>query len=181
MNMNTGGDLRKRYWLYVAGWVGLIYITLYAARPACEFLKATTPFALIINVFVLLCAVVVIAAFIRRGRARRPLTYVLLCAVFLSYAGILQGIEHPEEKIHLAEYGFLAYLIFRALHRQGKGVMSYLGAFILAGIFGWIDEGIQYLLPNRYYQAEDVFLNAVSAALGLVTVFVYRREGRISF
>jgi VanZ family protein len=36
---------------------------------------------------------------------------------------------------------------------------------------GWGMRGIQYLLPNRYYQFQDICLNSVSAALGLILVF----------
>ena len=96
--------------------------------------------------------------------------------VLLSYAYGLAAVQHPEEKIHFVEYGFLAYLVHKAIHIDVQRLPAYGYAFLLTSAFGWIDEGIQFLLPNRYYQIEDVILNALSGALGLVLVFVYQRE-----
>ena len=32
-------------------------------------------------------------------------------------------------------------------------------------LLGWLDEGIQALLPNRVYDLRDVFFNSVAAGL----------------
>jgi VanZ family protein len=85
-------------------------------------------------------------------------------------------IQYPEEKIHFIEYGILAYLVFRPIHMDIQKPAAYGYAFILITIFGWIDEGIQHLLPNRYYQTEDVILNSISGGLGLLWIFIAKKE-----
>ena len=40
-------------------------------------------------------------------------------------------------------------------------------AVLLTAAFGWIDEGIQALLPSRVYDLRDVAFNAIA---GLMTV-----------
>lgn len=40
-------------------------------------------------------------------------------------------------------------------------------AFLAATALGWIDEGIQDLLPRRYYGLQDLVVNAVSAGLAV--------------
>ena len=93
----------------------------------------------------------------------------------ITVSGYLYGlatIPHPEEKIHFIEYGILAYLVFR---RCGS-IMARGG--LRRGFddgAGLGDEGIQHLLPNRYYQTSDIVLNAVSGLLGLLLVYTFQR------
>jgi VanZ family protein len=102
--------------------------------------------------------------------------YAWLVLIGLCYAYGLATIAYPEEKIHFIEYGILAFLIYRAMRLSLARPGAYIGAFFLTGISGWVDEGIQHLLPNRYYQLEDVLLNAVSGALGLALLFLFERR-----
>ena len=37
----------------------------------------------------------------------------------------------------------------------------------MTALLGWLDEGIQALLPNRVYDAFDVFVNALSALMAI--------------
>lgn len=176
--MTMHPSLRLKNWLYVFGWVACIYSTLSVVRPLCAFLKATTPFSLLVNVFVGALLVLFALVLWRGKRIKKSSTYFFLAAVLLFYACGLAAVQHPEEKIHFIEYGFLAYLAYKAVRLDVQGLPAYGYAFLLTSAFGWIDEGIQFLLPNRYYQLEDVVLNAFSGALGLVLVFVYRRDIR---
>lgn len=202
-------QLRLRYWAQAIGWVVLIYSTLYSVRPLCEFLKKTTPFVQVVNVgLIILLAGILTVLWRRRQRIFQIHHYVLLILVVSCYGYGLGSLTAPEEKIHFVEYGFLAYLIFRALRvdfpdartphlpnngspSQDEGLRSglrpadlrswtfqrapqaYVGAFLLTTLFGWIDECIQAILPNRYYQTSDILLNAVSGLLGLVLVYIF--------
>ncbi len=202
-------QLRVRYWAQAIGWVALIYSTLYSVRPLCEFLKKTTPFVQVVNVgLIVLLAGILTVLWRRRQRILQIHHYVLLILVISCYAYGLGSLTVPEEKIHFVEYGFLAYLIFRALRvdfpagritsslndgspSQDEGLRSglrpaglrswtlrrtphvYVTAFLLTIFFGWIDECIQAIVPNRYYQTCDVLLNAVSGLLGLALVYIF--------
>jgi len=48
------------------------------------------------------------------------------------------------------EYGILALLVLKAIQIDVPKPASYGYAFVIVSAFGWIDEGIQYLLPNFY-------------------------------
>jgi hypothetical protein len=90
--------------------------------------------------------------------------------LIVSLIGYLIGVIYlklPEERIHFVEYGILAFFLFRALRIDLPLVPSFVWAFVIASLIGWGDEGIQYLLPNRYYDNRDVLLNSISALLGL--------------
>jgi len=174
--MRLSKNLRAHYWLHVFGFLGLIYSTLYIVRPICTFLKSVTPFPLLINTLCITLLIFTAIGIRMKVRITRWSSYFLLCVVLSAYLYGLVTIQYPEEKIHFIEYGFLAYLVFKAIRLDIRKPIAYGYAFLLTSIFGWIDEGIQYCLPNRYYQMEDVVLNSVSAALGLFLVFVIEQE-----
>ena len=82
----------------------------------------------------------------------------------------------PAERTHLMEYSVVAVLIFQALRERSENgrrvpvpALVALGATVLVG---WIDEGIQAVLPNRVYDNFDVFSNFVAAVIGIVTSVV---------
>lgn len=47
-------------------------------------------------------------------------------------------------------------------------------AFALTTAAGWTDEGIQYLVPERYYDLRDVAFNASAAALAIAGTVAWR-------
>jgi len=169
-------SIRAQYWSWVAGWVTLIYSTLYFVPGLVEFIQERTPFDLLTNMVVLLAVGGLIFGYLLRRGFRKPSSYVLCSFVILCYIYGLSKIRFPAEKIHFIEYGVLAYFLYRALRLDVKRSLAYVSAFIMAGLLGWIDEGIQGFLPNRYYELVDVRLNCISAALGLLLIYVFERE-----
>jgi VanZ family protein len=110
---------------------------------------------------------------------------VVLVAFGLVYLAVLWPIRQPEERFHLLEYGLLAGLVYTALlerQRPGDGVRwSALPAFLaalLTGLAGWLDEGIQHLLPNRHYDWIDVGLNLLAAVLAIGALAVLAEARR---
>lgn len=174
--MDASKNLRSKYWVYVWGWVFYIYSTLYVGRPVCTYLKETLPFSLLINALMAVLLILLVIGMVSKGHMTKPSSYFILAMVLSVYIYGLVMIQYPEEKIHFIEYGFLAYLVYKAVRLDVQEPMAYGYAFLLISALGWIDEGIQYLLPNRYYQIEDVILNSISGALGLGLVFIFKRE-----
>lgn len=167
-------SLKQRYWLAAVSWVSIIYSTLYIVRPMCEFLRKYTPFSFLINFFMILFAVVVVILFILKLKPTVD-SYGLLGMGIVIYASILWSVEIAEEKIHFIEYGLLAYFIFRALCFDIQKRYAYGLALILTIALGWIDEGIQHLLPNRFYDTRDVLFNGLGGLLGLYLTFIVQR------
>lgn len=172
--MNTLQGLRRKYWSFALAWVALIYSTLYCVRPLCTFLQNTTPFALLVNSLMGVLLTVLILWLVIQGKINRPLPFLLLVMIGGAYIYGLWFIPNPEEKLHFLEYGILACLIAQAVEQDVRPPLALLYAFFLTAAFGWIDEGLQHLLPNRYYQNEDVALNAASGLLGLALMYLIR-------
>ncbi len=167
---------RVKYWLHVFLCVLLIYSTLSIVRPICEFLKANTPFALLANSGLIVLLGSVILYSLIKVKVRRPLTYLYLLLVTGLYVYGIVLLDIPEEKLHFVEYGFLGFLTYRAISLDVPGARAYCLAFLLTGLLGWGDEGIQEILPNRYYQFKDVILNVISGGLGLCLTYIMNRE-----
>lgn len=174
--MERLAQLRFKRWGYVFFITGLIYSTLYAARPACTFLRNNiSSFDIKANTF--LAAILIIAiAFVykakRKGLIKRKTTIFFLIASMFIYTIIILQFKLAEEKIHFFEYGILAFLIYRAFIIDVKETKAYIFSIILVFILGWVDEIIQYLLPNRYYELRDVLMNAAGGMMGLILTFI---------
>ncbi len=84
-----------------------------------------------------------------------------------------------EERSHLFEYALVAALVHEALlERRDNGrtvpAPALLALFISLGL-GWIDEGIQALLPSRVFELIDVAFNSLAATMIIGMRWVVRR------
>ena len=167
---------RIQYWGFATAWTILIYSTLYIVRPICEFLKKYTPFnAIVWGIFVLISVWIVYFVFFH-VRWKRLSSYLLFFGIVVCYAAALFWLKIPEERIHLVQYGILVCLVLRALRLDWPPLAAYAGAFVLTSLLGLGDEGIQHILPNRYFEWKDVILNSVSAGLGLLLWLSFQKE-----
>jgi VanZ family protein len=78
----------------------------------------------------------------------------------------------PAERTHLFEYGFLAVLLHQALTervRNGRHVpIPAILAVASTALLGWLDEGIQAILPDRVYDLRDVGVNALAGLMAIL-------------
>lgn len=167
---------RKKTWLWAVLWLASIYGSLPFVRTVCNFLKERTPFRalslLLPAVFLAGLGYVVNRHFVLRGRWHA----VLLIAIVLVTSAMIVMLKHPEEQVHIFQYGILAVLIYSALGSSRHPAARYGIALVLTSLAGWGDEGIQHLLPNRYFGWSDVRLNATGALLGLTAMFTFQRR-----
>ncbi len=155
----------RRLW----GWALAVLIAIYSTVGLAGTLASTLAEHDLLGGAFALAFLVVIAAVLGMGLQRRPKANELwiAAAVAAVYGMIVvrMGIT-PIERTHLFEYGLLAVLIFEALVERGGHEGSLLTAatvaVLLATGFGWIDEGIQWFLPNRVYDLRDVGVNALA-------------------
>ena len=89
------------------------------------------------------------------------MTIVLLLLTFFKNAT-------PAGKLHVIEYAVLAYLVLNALRVNHFGDRAFWVAVISLLAIGFLDECIQYLLPNRYFDLMDITGNWVATGLGVI-------------
>ncbi len=165
----------RRLWLCAGGLLLAIYASLYSVRPVAEWLREHNLLRLTIFGLFLIAALAVLRWSPARRPGRREIGVLALFAVL--YLLVLSQVRWPEERFHLLEYGLLAVLVYAALlERQQPGAQMRwsapraLAAALLTGGAGWIDESIQYLLPNRSYDWVDVGLKLLAAVLAIAAI-----------
>ena len=175
-------DAARTWWWLAAGYAGAIYASAYWVRFASSHLRER---GLLAATVAGLGAAGLTGFVVWWSRERpSPAAWSLLVPAGIVYLALWGALERFEERIHLLQYGLLGAILFRAFvlqarqSRRGLWRRPALGAFLLASALGWLDEGIQHLLPNRYYDLRDVGLNAVSAAVAVALVALRRRALR---
>jgi VanZ family protein len=147
-----------------------IYSTLAVIRRVTNALRDAGLLKLTVGVIFALTGVAVVALFLRNPALRRPRTLALILGAGALYGAVIWPMESPEEKLHFIEYGLVAVLWFLSLPPTWSTLKRYATAALATLASGWLDEGIQALIPSRYYDLRDVAFNA-SAGLMALTVF----------
>jgi VanZ family protein len=175
----------KHLWIAAASLVAAIYALLYPMPWVVDFLRDRGLLRLTVAVAFALAGIALAEA-VRRTRPgwREILAVAALAPV---YALVLQTMRRAEEAFHFLEYGVLGVLVYLALAERfrARGAVAPRwiapAAIVTTTAAGWLDEGIQYLLPNRYYDLRDVAFNAIAGALAIAAVAlrtVARRRDR---
>ena len=156
--------------LYLAA----IYASLGSVRGITNWLRDNSLLRLTVAVLFGVAAVAIVAAFARTAALRnlRSLGVLLVCAA--GYALIIWPMESIEEKIHFLEYGLVAWLALEAAPLAWGPVVRFVAVALLVGAAGWLDEGIQGLLPTRHYDLRDVAFNAAAGVMALTTLSLLR-------
>ncbi len=164
-------DRERRLWFWTLAVVVAIYSTLGLAGTLAAVLRERNQLD---TSFFLLFIVVLLAiagSALKRRPGRREIWVALGVTAVYATAILRMGVS-PEERTHLFEYGLVAVLIHQALTERRRGgrrvpVPAVL-AVALTVLLGWLDEGIQWVLPNRVYDIRDVGINAVAALMAVV-------------
>ncbi len=168
----------ERFWWRAAGGVLVaIYLSLYPAQFALDWLRARDLLRLSLLAVALLVVVAVATWMVRRHAAWRE--WLVLVLAGLLYGAYAARMSIVQERFHLVDYGLLAVLLRQALiARESRHLdanpwrrhwLPELGAIGLATACGWVDELIQAVLPNRRYDIRDVGTNALAATFAVTT------------
>ena len=166
----------QRLWLLTLATLAAIYSTLVLSPLLLRATAGADMAAIVFLVGVILVAAALLALGLgnRRWQSAGPsgLTRAgIAIGVAAVYLLVLARLASAAERTHLIEYSVLAALIREALlERSSNGRRVFLpsamafGAAILAGA---IDEGIQWFVPNRYFDYRDLLFNVLAAAMGV--------------
>ena len=173
----------KRLWFAAGLCVFLIYSSLYVARPAAELLREWNLLRIAVALAFVAAAGLIVWRLVAGGASWRVLGMAALVGV--SYLVVLTVVPMmPEERLHFLQYGVVAALVYLALEERRRRIadlavaqrdlLSRLPplptAVVITGIAGWVDEGIQAILPNRVYDVRDIAFNIAAALWCVVAV-----------
>lgn len=166
----------RRLWLLAAAVVVAIYATLNQVPAIAAWLRNRNALD---DTFFWTFVVVVIAISLL-GISRRPgwREIAVGIAVIGTYTTAFLRFGNPAERTHLFEFGVVAVLVYLALvERRANGAevrAPAVVAFASAAVLGWIDEGIQAILPNRFFDPIDMAFNTGAALLAVVAIVALR-------
>lgn len=162
-------DREKRLWVWTLVVVATIYSTLGLTATLADKLLEQGLFvtAFIIAFFMIWVAILTQGLKVRPGGIEIGIGLGVAAAYLMVFARM--GIV---ERTHLFEYGVVAALIHEALRerlKNGRRVPSpAVLAVLITSLVGWLDEGIQSILPDRVYDIIDVGFNALAALMAVV-------------
>jgi hypothetical protein len=105
----------------------------------------------------------------RVSAGKRAAALSLLAATASAYGLLLATVfrhRAPLEKIHLVEYGALAFFALNAASQGRGGWRRRVVALVLVALAGAGDELLQAVVPNRYCDVADMLWNCLGGALG---------------
>ncbi|MBI4683186.1 MAG: VanZ family protein [Nitrospirae bacterium] len=166
-------------WLWVFLCAAGIFATIPLARSVQEFITDTVgrEFFMYLVFFVVLSVLATLLYFfIFKLQVKKTSQYIWLfiCAGLYLYFTI-QLRTYPEEAIHLIEYGLLSWFVFNALAHRIRDWTIYITTILFVLFFGTADEFIQWMMPNRYWGLNDVWINLLAGLifiLGMRTAIV---------
>jgi hypothetical protein len=175
-------ESEKLSWCYVGMGVVVIYSTIPLARALRDAVDASVGRDLFLYLVAALVLVGAVYAFRNlRRRALPPRAYLWLGLVLMLFGITIYRLrEIPEEAMHVAEYGLLGLLVFRALTHDLRDYAIYPAGALIVGIIGTVDEFIQWALPSRYFDLRDILINFVAGCLAQVAIFAGLRPRLIS-
>jgi len=155
-----------------------IYGSLAFVRKLTNALRDAGHLRTVVGVAFALAATAVVVLLVRHPALRRPRTALLVLAAGALYAAVIWPMDSPEEKLHFIEYGAVGVLWFLSLPPQWAMPKRWVTAALATVASGWLDEGIQALIPSRYYDLRDVGFNALAGVMALTVFTVAARLSR---
>ena len=154
-----------------------IFTTLGVTQPLLASLREN---GLLEPLFVLGMALIG-AAIVVQGFRLRPngVEIAVALGVVAVYLLLFTRMAIPEERTHLIEYGVVALLIYEALQERASQCRpvpfpAMLTVFLTA-LLGWLDEGLQAMVPNRFYDLRDVGFNALAGLMAVTATVLWTR------
>jgi hypothetical protein len=173
------GAEHTKLWGIVAVYTGLIYVTLSVAPELWGNLFRLTHGR--INYVVPVIAVGFAVWVTCRIASLKLGIVAVLCTIAIAvvYAFLMTWLsQSPAERFHLAEYGLLSLLTYRASRLDWDHAKAVAFGLIVASVLGIGDEMIQWALPTRVFEWKDVWLNVFSSCLGMALVVTLNLSGR---
>ena len=170
--------LERRLWCWALAVVAAIYSTVGLAGRLAELLRGRGLLEPLFVLGFLLVIAAIVGSALKRQAGRYEIWVALGVIAVYGMIVVRMGVA-PAERTHLFEYGLLALLIHHALverTRNGRRVpVPAVLTVVATALAGWLDEGIQAVLPDRVYDLRDVGFNALAGLMAvLASVFLAR-------
>ncbi|MDH3685547.1 MAG: VanZ family protein [Myxococcales bacterium] len=153
-------------WLWVALWSGFVFALVPLARALEAIVEGRlgrVAFLYAVFAALALAGGLAVRQLWRAGGvpAGQALALAIVGAFYAAY--IWQLRDSPVEALHFVQYGVLGILAFRALSQRIPDPSVYVGAALVGGAVGILDEAIQWATPQRVWDLRDMGFNFIGA------------------
>lgn len=180
----SGKSEEYQAWALAAGWSGVIFVTIPFVRAAVTYVEQNWGgdlFSYLVTACVILASAAAVALLLKRGRKSvTGYAWLLGIAGIVIYLTLYLRAGSAVEAVHFLQYGMLSLLLFRAFAHRVNDYSIYAAVTISGGVIGMVDETIQWLTPQRYFDVGDIWLNAMAVALVQAALAAGIRPRRIS-
>lgn len=172
----------RRLWSWVTAVLVAIYSTVPLAGAWAAQLDGQDLLGAAFAVAFALVIIAIVWGGLRQPDGSREIWVGLGVISVFGMIAVRMGVS-AAERSHLFEYGLLAVLVYEALlerRRARTGTLDgpqagpALAAIVTIALLGWLDEGIQALVPGRVYDLRDVGVNALAGFMGVAARMAIR-------
>jgi len=163
---------------FTLGYILILYATLPLTPDLIKWVKGTGAFqAFVFGPFAFSVTVLGYVG-VKTETYKNRSFWVSLLALGLMFNLIFKNVIAPVELLHLMLYGIMCILLYSLLSFRFSGATLYILSAFTTSLFGAIDEVIQYYLPNRVFDWNDIVFNILGGVMALVIVrFVFGDKG----
>ena len=157
-----------------------IYLTLGLARTLADAFRGNR----IGDGLFIVCCLMVLIAVVTQGLSRRPrgIEIAIAIGVAACYLLVFVRMTVQTERSHLIEYGVVALLVYEAFKERAKNNRLSFSPALLAIIttsgLGIFDECLQWFVPGRFFDLDDILFNEIAAlgAVGTSSLLAWARK-----
>lgn len=164
---------------WASAYTALIYLSLYFLPFLSKFLEEHSLLEQTLNLSYVMTAIGLVLLFLLRYRIFHWKAYLFFFGLIWIFLFEVYNARYLVERFHFLEYGILFGLWFRVVRCRWKHMTAYGVTLWGCAMLAVLDEGIQYLLPNRHFEWRDVLLSVEGVLFGMATVIIlmhYRRD-----
>ncbi len=167
MNMFTS-HREKRLWIWVFAVIAAIFMTIFLGQPLANIISNKNLQGITFGIAMIMIGGTIFTYGFRSRPSRTE--WVTVIGLTSVYIMLFLRLALPE-RTHLMEYSVLAIFIHNAFServRNGKKIPGMaLLTIVLASLIGVLDESIQYLIPGRVFDLQDIAFNIFAAVLAV--------------
>lgn len=167
MTIEPAKKLSKKLRLVLTiGYLLAIYAYLpFSAEILLSLIKQDLISTIVTTIYIC-AAVVALWIMLVVYRIRDIAAYILMSMLALVVVYFMSGLEVQQERIHFIQYAALTMGILWCFGERRVKKSTWVLAIAMSSLAGLIDECIQGIVPNRYFDMQDVWLNALASLVG---------------
>ncbi len=161
----------RRLWLWTLAVLVAIFSTLGLAGALAETLRNRG----VLDDFFFFCFILVLVTILTQGLTTRPgiIDIAVMLGIAIVYFMVFLRMRIPiVERTHRSNTEWWLFSSIRLSQNAGATVAGFLSTAVLAmivtALLGLLDEGIQFILPNRIFDVRDVGFNALVGLMAIV-------------